>query len=269
VTDEGGHQPGDEAAAVDQGRRAPAVTEPREVMNETAPPRGVGGEQPDTASLQVLLAEYAMLQSALKLSWDLTQQRTTVFFTVLSATAVATGLVAQASGGTFLVLFAVIALAVALFVGLSTFVRVVEALQEVVVIILGMNRIRRFMRDAAAPQYGRLFSLPVNDDEASLHRGIGGMYGHGAEGMRRGYGVMQVPGVIAAVNAAIAGIAVTVVVTSVSAQTTAILIGASAFVVVLAVLLRHWRRATDQIRASLEPAFPSDASRPGGGHPAH
>jgi hypothetical protein len=217
-----------------------------------------GAGEPNGTSVQVLLAEYAMLQASLKLSWDLTQQRTNVFFTVLSATAVAVGLVAQASGGSVLAQFAVIAFAIVLFVGLSTFLRVVQALQEVTIIILGMNRIRRFMRDAAAPRYARLFTLPVNDDEASLDRGIGGLYGHGAEGMRRGYGVLQAPGVIGAINSALAAAATAIAVAGVATQTTAILIGAFVFIVVLAASLRHWRHAADEMRRTLTPIFPSD-----------
>lgn len=221
------------------------------------------GETPDATSIQVLLAEYTMLQASLKLSWDLTQQRTGVFFTVLSAVAVAIGLVAQASsGGAVLAPFTVVALGIALFVGLSTFLRVVQSLQEVTIIILAMNRIRRFMRDAT-PRYSGLFTLPVNDDEASLHRGIGGMYGHGAEGMRRGYGVLQAPGLIGTVNAAIGAAATSIVAAGLVPLTTAILLGAVVFVIVLAASLRHWQRATSQIRRSLTPVFPSDAAARG------
>jgi hypothetical protein len=215
-------------------------------------------EAPDASSIQILLAEYAMLQASLKVSWDLTQQRTATFFTVLSATAVAVGLVVQASGVVASVVpFTLVALAIALFVGLSTFLRVVQALQEVTIIILGMNRIRRFMVDAA-PRYSRLFSLPVNDDEASLHRGVGGMHGHGAEGMRRGYGVLQVPGLIAAVNAALAGLGAAVVATGLAMQATAIGVGVAVFAVVLALSLRHWQRAGDDVRRSIDPLFPSE-----------
>jgi len=45
----------------------------------------------------VLFSEYAQLQASLKLSWDLIQRRTSVFFGVLAATAVAIGLVPQPS----------------------------------------------------------------------------------------------------------------------------------------------------------------------------
>jgi hypothetical protein len=215
------------------------------------------GDEPDPTSLQVLLAEYAMLQDSLQLSWNLTQQRTNMFFTVLSATAAAVGLVAQASGlGTGLIPFTVVVLAIALFVRLSTFVRVVQALQEVTLIILGMNRIRRFMRDAA-PRYAAFFTLPVNDDESSLHRGIGGMYGHGPQGLRRAYGVLQMPGVLGAINAALAAAAVSIAVASFARQAIAILIGALIFVVVLAASLWYWRRAIDDIRRSWDPVFPS------------
>jgi hypothetical protein len=217
-----------------------------------------GHGAPDGTSVQVLLAEYAMLQASLKLSWDLTQQRTGMFFTVLSATAVAVGLVAQAPGaGTALVPFTVVALAIALFVGLSTFLRVIQALQEVTIIILGMNRIRRFMRDAA-PRYAKLFTLPINDDEASLDRGIGGMHGHGAEGMRRGYGILQVPGAIAAVNATLAAVATAIAVAGLATQTTAIVVGVLVFAAVLTVSLWYWQRAAHEVRCSLDPVFPSD-----------
>jgi len=222
----------------------------------------------DRASVPVVLAEYAMLQASLKLSWDLIQQRTSVFFGVLSATAVAIGLVAQAQGASMaLGPFTAVALAIVLFVGLSTFLRVVQALQEVAIIILGMNRIRHFMRDSATPRATRLFALPVNDDEASLHRGIGGMHGHGAEGMQRGYGVLQVPGVIAAINAALAAVAVAIVAAGVTAQMAAIVVGVVVFVVVLAVSLEYWRRAAADVGRSWDPLFPTESASQRGSTP--
>jgi hypothetical protein len=155
---------------------------------------------------------------------------------------------------------------IVLFVGLSTFLRVVQAMQEVALIILGMNRIRHYMRGSAAARYSSLFALPVNDDEASLHRGIGGMHGHGAEGMRRGYGVLQVPGVIAAINSALAGVASAVAITGLTAQTVAIAVGVIVFGAVLAVSLEHWRRATAEGGRSWQPLFPSEAAPRADGH---
>ncbi len=214
---------------------------------------------PDGTSTQLLLAEYAMYQASLKLSWDLVQQRTSVFFGVLSATAVAVGLVAQASSvASAVVPFTLVALAIVLFVGLSTFLRVVQALQEIAIIILGMNRIRRFMRDATAPRYANLFSLPVNDDQAALHRGIGGMHGHGAGGMRRGYHIFQVPGVIAAVNAGLAAVASAIAVAGFAGQTIVVVTGVGVFAIVLVVSLEYWRRATDDVERSWDPLFPTE-----------
>ncbi len=224
------------------------------------------GDLPDGPSLQIVLAEYAMLQASLKLSWDLIQQRTSVFFGVLSASAVAIGLVSQASGATTaLAPFTAVALAIVLFVGISTFLRVVQALQEVALIILGMNRMRHVMRSSTTARYASLFALPVNDDEASLHRGIGGMHGHGAEGMRRGYGVLQVPGVIAAINAALAGIASAVAIAGLTTQAVAIVVAVIVFALWLAVSLEYWRRAAAAVGRSWEPQFPSEVSpRPDG-----
>lgn len=218
------------------------------IASAAARPLVASGERPDATSLQVVMAEYAMLQASLKLSWDLTQQRTATYFTVLSAAAVAIGLVAQASGGTALAPFAVAALGIAMFVGLSTFLRVVQALQEVTIIVLGMNGIRGFLKAAAAPEYAGLFTLPARGDEASLHIGIGGMHGHGAEGMRGGYGVLQIPGVIAAINAGLAAAAITIATAEVTTETAAISLGVLVFSAVLAGSLRHWRKAADEIR---------------------
>lgn len=60
----------------------------------------------------------------------------------------------------------------------------------------------------------------------------------GADGMRGGYGVLQVPGVIAAINAGLAAAATTIAAAEVTTETIAITLGILIFSVVLGASLR-------------------------------
>jgi hypothetical protein len=64
-----------------------------------------------------------------------------------------------------------------LFLGIATFIRLVEVQRESMVYITGMNRIRHFFHEAA-PASRPYFVLPIYDDEPALYRSIG-------TGMRR------------------------------------------------------------------------------------
>ncbi|HKG55937.1 MAG TPA: hypothetical protein VKA85_01675 [Candidatus Limnocylindrales bacterium] len=231
---------------------------PRHAADATPVPFG------DAEALQILLAEYAALQKALDLAWTLSQQRTNVFFAVLSATAVSVGLVVQATGDRAAVVpFTIVVLGLASFVGIATYVRVVQALQEATFAILGMNRIRRHLRDRA-PATAPYFTLPMNDDEASLHRGVGGMYGHGAERLSYRYALLHVHGVVAVLSGCLAGSGVAFAVAQiVSAPAVSLAAGVAACVVVVVVLFRHLHASVSDLRRSWNPVFP--ASKTGGG----
>src|SRR5262245_64054101 len=82
----------------------------------------------------VLLAEYGFLQAALAMTWNTIQNRTNVLLGVLSAIAVALGVAGQSRVDELFLVFALVLLAVGLFLGIATFVRVVQASRESVLL---------------------------------------------------------------------------------------------------------------------------------------
>jgi hypothetical protein len=67
---------------------------------------------------------------------------------------------------------ALVVLPLVLFLGIATFVRLVQVQRESVVYITGLNRIRHFFQESA-PVSRPYFVLPANDDEAAMYRSIG------------------------------------------------------------------------------------------------
>lgn len=215
-------------------------------------------EPADERILRVLLAEYSVLQTSLGNAWGQAQQRTNVLLAVLSALAVAIGLAAQATGFAGSMAFTLVVLSIALFVGLATFIRVVQASREAAMIMFNMNRIRHYLRDSA-PGSASYFMLPVNDDEAALLRGL-------ASGMYRDppsplvFGLVQIPGVVAVVTSAIAGSTAAIIAATVTDTPVVLVAGIGSFTVMLVMLMTYWRRQVIELRESHTPMFPSEAS---------
>lgn len=205
--------------------------------------------------LKVLLAEYSVLQSSLGNAWGQAQQRTNVLLAVLSALAVAIGLAAQTTGFAESMAFTLVVLSIALFVGLATFVRVIQASREAAMIIFNMNRIRRFLRDTT-PDSAPFLMLPVNDDRAALLRGLAtGMYRDPPNPLV--FGLVQIPGVVAVVTSAIAGSAAAIVASLTDNAVLMVASGIGFFAVSLVLLMGYWRRQVDELRESHSPMFPS------------
>lgn len=213
-------------------------------------------EPADERILRVLLAEYSVLQTSLGNAWGQAQQRTNVLLAVLSALAVAIGLAAQATGFAGSMAFTLVVLSIALFVGLATFIRVIQASREAAMIMFNMNRIRHYLR-GSAPGSAPYFMLPVNDDEAALLRGL-------ASGMYRDppnplvFGLVQIPGVVAVVTSAIAGSAVAIVASLTGITAVMVTSGLGVFAVSLLLLMGYWRRQVMELRDSHTPMFPSE-----------
>lgn len=215
-------------------------------------------EPADEKILRVLLAEYSVLQTSLGNAWGQAQQRTNVLLAVLSALAIAIGLAAQATGLAESIGFTLVVLSVALFVGLATFIRVIQASREAAMIMFNMNRIRHYLR-GSAPGSAPYFMLPVNDDEAALLRGL-------ASGMYRDppnpivLGLVQIPGVVAVVTSAIAGSTAAIIAATVADTPVVLVAGIGGFAVMLVMLMTYWRRQVIELRESHTPMFPSEAS---------
>jgi hypothetical protein len=213
----------------------------------------------DRVLSDALREEYGLLSSMLASVWSASLFRVSLFLGVVSAMGVALGLAAQAGGGfgdTFLV-FALIALPLALFLGLATFVRTVELQREAYTYITGMNRIRHVVA-TTVPASRPYFVLSIHDDAAGVYRS----QGNGIRLRPPRYPVLanlaQTQGIVAVICAALAAV-LGGLATAWLAVAVAWAVGAVAFVAVLGGLMRYWRRSVAQLQAAIRPMFPTPA----------
>src|SRR5881392_2735693 len=120
----------------------PDQTDPRkptEPMSSDSPKKGLD----DPRALDILTTEHWSLLSTRALGYQEMFGRTTIFVAVLSATIVALALLAQAMRfGREILLLALLLLCVALFIGLTTFVRSVAINFEDARWVTGMELLR-------------------------------------------------------------------------------------------------------------------------------
>ena len=99
---------------------------------------------PAALRAQILATEHWSLLATRSMTWSEIFSRTGIFLTVLSAAVVALSLVAQGTGlGQSFRVFALLVLPIGLLIGLSTYIRLVEADIEDVWLVTGMNRSAR------------------------------------------------------------------------------------------------------------------------------
>ncbi|HET7181769.1 MAG TPA: hypothetical protein VFI15_06000, partial [Candidatus Limnocylindrales bacterium] len=175
------------------------------------------------------------------MSWNEAFSRTSMFLSVLSASTVALALAgpAMAFGDAFS-LFAVIVLSVALFLGIATYVRLVQVNNEDLYWVTGMNMLRK--------QYVRM--------SPGIERDFVTGYTLDVEGMARTFGAFDVtsnpsmmhalittPSIVAVISSTIAGVIVGLVahVASGSAQV-AIVVGIGVAIVGIGLSLAYGRR---------------------------
>jgi hypothetical protein len=119
---------------------------------------------PETSDLSILTTEHFTLQSGRQLCLQDMQGRSTMFLTAVSASLIAIGFFGTAThfGGGFVVF--VLALLASLWVlGFFTFVRIIQAAVEDVIICFGIARIRhRYVE--IAPNLSDSFVRSIHDD---------------------------------------------------------------------------------------------------------
>jgi hypothetical protein len=119
---------------------------------------------------QFLTTEQSALQAARSAVVIEGNGRTASFLTTISAGMVTLALVFQISRfGEVFLLFSLVLIAVLGFIGLSTYVRVVQLDFADAVYTSAMNRIRNFYLQTA-PEIGQYISFPAFDDERSISR---------------------------------------------------------------------------------------------------
>jgi hypothetical protein len=113
-------------------------------------------------------AEHLSLTNARGLAWNEAFSRVAVFLNTLSASAVALALVADASGfDDQFDVFALVLFPIVLFLGLATYVRIVQINLQDSYFIAAMNRLRHaYVEDA--PEIRKYFTSGISDDEAGI-----------------------------------------------------------------------------------------------------
>jgi hypothetical protein len=209
------------------------------------------------ALAEALREEYRLLGTMLATIWSASLQRVSLFLGVVSAIGVALGFVAQDSGpigGTFS-LFALIALPLALLLGLGTFARSIELQREGYLYIAGLNRIRHAVVDSL-PATRPYFVLSIHDDPAGVFRSQGTGVRLKPPRFQLVFALVQTQGIVAVICAALAGI-IGGLATAAFAPTATWIVGAIAFVVLLALMLVYWNRKFSEIQKAIRPLFPT------------
>jgi hypothetical protein len=240
-------------------------------MDETSPtpaapvsedaPAPISPEERQVAAL-AFTAEHSVLMMAVGGVWSASLVRTSLFLGVLSAAGVALGFAAQAGvERADFVAVTLVVLLVVLFLGVTTFVRLVQLQREAAVYIAGQNRIRYFFAENA-PSIKPYFILPTHDDAAAMYRSVG-------TGMNRRpprYPLLnmiaQTQGIVGVITggvaAAIAGLAL--------AGTNPLLswlAAAGVLVLTVAALFAYWQRELAEIQAAIRPISSTPADEVG------
>jgi hypothetical protein len=180
------------------------------------PQAGAAGELPDAAGralrAQLLATEHWSLLATRSLSWNESFARAGMFLTLLSGATVALALVAQATAfGEGFVVFALLILPVVLFVGLATYVRLLEINNEDYVWVRGMNRLRGAYLELD-PQLAPYFITGTSEDADAIFQTFGSMPGEpGSMDTGLFHGFVTTPTTIAFVDATLAAVLAAIV----------------------------------------------------------
>jgi hypothetical protein len=225
-------------------------------------PNAHGPTAPESLRLQILATEHWSLLASRSMGYQESFSRAGMFLSVLSGAVVALALVAQAmSFGSGFELFALVLLPVVLFVGLATFVRLVQVNNEDVRWVLGMNRLRHAYLEMD-PTVAPYFVTAWHDDEYALLV----TYASGHGGSRWLHSFVTTPGMLTVVNGVIAGVLAGFVALKLvpgdASDGAAILLGLIAFLVLVVVSAGYQSRTMTEARSSYRPRFPHAQDRP-------
>jgi hypothetical protein len=216
----------------------------------------------DPRALTILTTEHWSLLSARSLVYNEAFARAGMFLAFLSATLVALGLVATATGFSeaFLVVAAVV-LALNLFIGVATLGRISGASMEDLRYLQGMNRIRHAYHEIV-PGLEPYFSTSHHDDVASV-LSLYGPVGSGSRLFTVAHGLTTIPSMITVICSALTGVLVAVVVLlATHAATLAGTLGLATFVILALIAMVASVRIVMAATARMESRFPPDDGDP-------
>ena len=226
--------------------------------NAASAPTGV----PPSVKLQILSTEHWSLLASRSMDYNESFSRASMFLSLLSGAVVALALVAQATDfRDGFDVFALVLLPVVLFVGLATFVRLVQVNNEDVQWTLGINRLRHAYLDID-PSVGPYFVTAWHDDEYGLLVSFAARPG----GWRFVHGFVTTPGMLAVVDGVLAGVLAGFVALKLvpgdGNLAAAIVAGVVTFVAVVLLTMTYQARSMTETRRSYRPRFPHAEDRP-------
>ena len=215
------------------------------------PPSSPRADVPQSVRAQIVATEHWSLLAARDVTYRAVFSRAAIFLTVVSATVVALALVARATEfGHGFTAFALLVLPVALFVGVATYFRLIEARIDDFWLLSGMNRLRHAYLEIS-PGLEPYFVTGHHDDEQGLFE----TYGPGT-GSRFYRLIGETSTLVAVINAALAGVVVGLVANAAGAgPELSLFIGAVVTTVLVVSLVNTSRRLIERGRRSLEPRF--------------
>jgi hypothetical protein len=212
--------------------------------------------------VQMLATEHWSLLATRSLSWNEAFARAGMFLSLLTGAVVALALVAQATEfGEGFVLFALLILPVVLFVGLATYVRLLEINNEDYVWVRGMNRLRGAYLDMD-PGIANYFITGTTEDAVGIFKTFGSDESSLDTG--RFHGFVTTPTTIAFVDAMVAAVLAAILFVQLDmAMQSAAAIGVLVFL--LSCIVLGWVGFRSQAMATLaEELIHAKAPRPGG-----
>ena len=208
--------------------------------------------------LQILSTEHWSLLASRSLAWNEAFSRAGMFLTTLSGATVALALVAQASAfGDAFFLFALVILPIALFVGISTFLRLGASNEHDALCVAGMNRIRGAYLELA-PELAPYFVMSAHDDP----RGVGVTMGLRPGKTTIGHFVAGTPNLLIVLNSLLAGVITALLIFQFNPPTAvAVVSGAAAFFVAMTLHFWYVIQLIRHGQTSLRPLFPTPRDR--------
>ena len=155
--------------------------------------------QEEQKILSALQTEHFTLQGARNATISEANGRASLYMGSLSSALVAMAFVAQISGmGNIFVTFALVIFPTLIFLGLATYVRLLQTAMADILYLRGINRIRHFYTEVA-PQSAPYFVLPIYDDRSGVVDALG---------IKRSpwQAIFSISGVVATVNSVLAGV---------------------------------------------------------------
>jgi hypothetical protein len=242
--------------------RAGAASETSDTPDGTATlAAGAGGDQQLGAQAPALLAaEHWSLIAARSLIWNEAQSRATVFLTVLSASIIALGFAADATGfGDETTTLALALLPVVFLLGIAAYVRMVQINTEEFQLVLAMNRLRRAYL-TLEPGLERYLTTGHHDDERGVIATY--MFDDPSRHWMLAHFLVNTPTIVATVDAALAAAIVVLLLQATEAPTAiAAAGGVAAFLVAWGTLFRLQLPALRPFR-NQTPRFPTPPDRP-------